>query len=168
MRSQKPLCAGAIPSSQRKTSTNSVTKILHRAIKELDSMLLFVSKKTASERLNLSGSTLKKYRLKGDWIEGIHWGAAEQSMHPLQPGADSRLASQSSESKRPTCGPIETYQKSLLSNQRKTRALIDFMPADSGKSQEQISSFRTASESSIGMRQLLKVVVRSFTKLFTD
>ena len=36
-------------------------------------MLLFVNKRTASERLNLSGSTLKKYRLQGDWIEGIHW-----------------------------------------------------------------------------------------------
>lgn len=36
-------------------------------------MLLFASKRTASERLNLSCSTLKKYRLQGDWIEGIHW-----------------------------------------------------------------------------------------------
>ena len=40
---------------------------------ELGAMLLFVNKRTASERLNLSGSTLKKYRLQGDWIEGIHW-----------------------------------------------------------------------------------------------
>lgn len=36
-------------------------------------MLLFANKRTASERLNLSGSTLKKYRLQGDWIEGVHW-----------------------------------------------------------------------------------------------
>jgi hypothetical protein len=36
-------------------------------------MLLFVSKRKASECLNLSDSTLKKYRLKGDCIEGIHW-----------------------------------------------------------------------------------------------
>ena len=36
-------------------------------------MLLFVSKRQASECLNLSGSTLKKYRLNGDWVEGIHW-----------------------------------------------------------------------------------------------
>ena len=32
-------------------------------------MLLFVSKQKASECLNLSGSTLKKYRLNGEWIE---------------------------------------------------------------------------------------------------
>ncbi|MBW4654468.1 MAG: hypothetical protein KME20_15735 [Kaiparowitsia implicata GSE-PSE-MK54-09C] len=36
-------------------------------------MLLFVNKRTASECLNLSDSTLKKYRLQGEWIEGIHW-----------------------------------------------------------------------------------------------
>lgn len=36
-------------------------------------MFLFVSKRQASECFNLSSSTLKKYRLEGDWIEGIHW-----------------------------------------------------------------------------------------------
>ena len=36
-------------------------------------MLLFVNKRQISECLNLSGATLKKYRLQGDWIEGIHW-----------------------------------------------------------------------------------------------
>ena len=36
-------------------------------------MLLFVSKRKATECLNLSGSTLKKYRLNGEWIEGLHW-----------------------------------------------------------------------------------------------
>ena len=36
-------------------------------------MQLFVNKRQASECLSLSGSTLKKYRLNGEWIEGIHW-----------------------------------------------------------------------------------------------
>ena len=36
-------------------------------------MLAFANKHRASEQLNLSYSTLKKYRLAGDWIEGIHW-----------------------------------------------------------------------------------------------
>ena len=36
-------------------------------------MSQFVNKKNACEQLNLSGSTLKKYRLQGDWVEGIHW-----------------------------------------------------------------------------------------------
>lgn len=37
------------------------------------SKLLFAGKRQASECLNLSGSTLKKYRLNGEWIEGLHW-----------------------------------------------------------------------------------------------
>jgi CHAD domain-containing protein len=36
-------------------------------------MQLFVNKHQASECLSLSSSTLKKYRLNGEWIEGIHW-----------------------------------------------------------------------------------------------
>lgn len=36
-------------------------------------MLSFVSKRQVSQSLDLSGETLKKYRLQGDWIEGIHW-----------------------------------------------------------------------------------------------
>jgi CHAD domain-containing protein len=36
-------------------------------------MLLFISKRQASECLNLSSTTLKKYRLNGEWIEGLHW-----------------------------------------------------------------------------------------------
>jgi CHAD domain-containing protein len=35
--------------------------------------MLFVSKKKAIEALDLSGETLKRYRLHGEWIEGIHW-----------------------------------------------------------------------------------------------
>ena len=36
-------------------------------------MQLFVNKRQASECLSLSSSTLKKYRLNGEWIEGVHW-----------------------------------------------------------------------------------------------
>ncbi len=33
----------------------------------------FCSKRAIREKTGLSDSTLKKYRLSGDWIEGIHW-----------------------------------------------------------------------------------------------
>jgi CHAD domain-containing protein len=36
-------------------------------------MLLFVTKRQASAYLNLSDATLKKYRMQGVWIEGVHW-----------------------------------------------------------------------------------------------
>jgi tRNA(His) 5'-end guanylyltransferase len=36
-------------------------------------MFQFANKQLASERLNLSCSTLKKYRLNGTLIEGTHW-----------------------------------------------------------------------------------------------
>ncbi|AKG21352.1 hypothetical protein [Calothrix sp. 336/3] len=36
-------------------------------------MFNFASKHLASRCLNLSHSTLKKYRLNGTWIEGTHW-----------------------------------------------------------------------------------------------
>jgi tRNA(His) 5'-end guanylyltransferase len=36
-------------------------------------MFQFANKQTAKERLNLSFTTLKKYRLDGTWIEGTHW-----------------------------------------------------------------------------------------------
>lgn len=36
-------------------------------------MFQFVTKQQASSVLNLSFSTLKKYRLDGTWIEGTHW-----------------------------------------------------------------------------------------------
>ena len=83
-------------------------------------MFLFVSKKTASECLNLSESTLKKYRLKGDWIEGIHWvrlnsRCIRYNLVLIQDWLHNRG--------NPTAHlqAIETYQKSLLSNQRKSR-----------------------------------------------
>ncbi|MEO0538613.1 MAG: hypothetical protein AAF215_32720 [Cyanobacteria bacterium P01_A01_bin.123] len=83
-------------------------------------MLLFVSKRQATECLNLSSSTLKKYRLQGDWIEGIHWVRINSRcirynlelirdwLHNRQnPAAHLRA--------------IEAYQASLLSNQRRVR-----------------------------------------------
>ncbi len=36
-------------------------------------MTHFASKQEASQYLNLSGTTLKRYRLQGLLIEGIHW-----------------------------------------------------------------------------------------------
>ncbi|MGG6240950.1 hypothetical protein ACQ4N7_20195 [Nodosilinea sp. AN01ver1] len=83
-------------------------------------MLLFVNKRTASERLDLSGSTLKKYRLQGDWIEGIHWvrinsRCVRYNLELIQDWLHNRG--------NPTAHlqAIETYQKSLLSNQQKSR-----------------------------------------------
>ncbi|PAX56171.1 hypothetical protein [Brunnivagina elsteri] len=36
-------------------------------------MFQLATKQQASEILNMSFSTLKKYRLDGTWIEGTHW-----------------------------------------------------------------------------------------------
>jgi hypothetical protein len=36
-------------------------------------MTQFVSKQELSQHLKLSDTTLKRYRLSGIWIEGVHW-----------------------------------------------------------------------------------------------
>jgi tRNA(His) 5'-end guanylyltransferase len=36
-------------------------------------MSQFVNKQNAAAQLNLSPSTLKRYRMEGTWIEGVHW-----------------------------------------------------------------------------------------------
>jgi hypothetical protein len=36
-------------------------------------MPLFVTKRQLAQYLNLSTDTLKRYRLQGEWLEGIHW-----------------------------------------------------------------------------------------------
>ena len=36
-------------------------------------MIQFANKRLACARLSLSGTTLKRYRTDGVWIEGIHW-----------------------------------------------------------------------------------------------
>lgn len=83
-------------------------------------MFQFVGKTQASERLNLSNATLKKYRLTGIWIEGVHWvrlnsRCIRYNLELLQDWAHNRdnpCAHQRA---------IERYQASLLSNQRKLR-----------------------------------------------
>ena len=81
-------------------------------------MTQFVNKKNACEHLNLSGSTLKKYRLQGDWIEGIHWvrlnsRCVRYNLDLIQDWLQNRA--------NPTAHlrTIELYQKNLLSNQKR-------------------------------------------------
>lgn len=82
-------------------------------------MVQFVDKRKATETLSLSGETLKKYRLQGEWIEGIHWvrinsRCVRYNLELIQdwfhnrhdPAAHMRA--------------IEVYQANLLSNQKKS------------------------------------------------
>lgn len=82
-------------------------------------MVQFVDKRKATETLSLSGETLKKYRLQGEWIEGIHWvrinsRCVRYNLELIQdwfhnrhdPAAHMRA--------------IEVYQSSLISNQKKS------------------------------------------------
>jgi CHAD domain-containing protein len=87
---------------------------------ELGAMLLFVNKRTASERLNLSDSTLKKYRLQGEWIEGIHWvrinsRCVRYNLELIQDWLHNRG------NPNAHLRAIQTYQQGLLSNQRRKR-----------------------------------------------
>lgn len=80
-------------------------------------MLLFVTKRQASECLNLSTATLKKYRTQGLWIEGIHWvrinsRCVRYNLELLKDWVQNRnnpVAHQRA---------IDAYQASLLSNQK--------------------------------------------------
>ncbi|MBN8563458.1 MAG: hypothetical protein J0L70_23250 [Leptolyngbya sp. UWPOB_LEPTO1] len=36
-------------------------------------MAEFVNKQEAATYLRVSSSTLKRYRMEGEWIEGVHW-----------------------------------------------------------------------------------------------
>jgi hypothetical protein len=80
----------------------------------------FSDKWQTAKRLRLSPATLKKYRLKGTWIENVHWvrlnsrcirynlDLIEDWIHNQHnPIAHQRA--------------IELHQASLLSNQRKPR-----------------------------------------------
>ena len=76
--------------------------------------------KHPSECLNLSDSTLKKYRLKGDWIEGIHWvrinsRCVRYNLELIQDWLHNR-GNPSAHLKA-----IQIYQQGLLSNQRRKR-----------------------------------------------
>ena len=83
-------------------------------------MTHFASKQEASQYLNLSGTTLKRYRLQGLLIEGIHWvrinsRCIRYNLDLIQDWLHNRqgpIAHQRA---------IENYQASLLSNQKKPR-----------------------------------------------
>jgi CHAD domain-containing protein len=88
-------------------------------------MLLFASKRTASERLNLSCSTLKKYRLHGDWIEGIHWvrinsRCVRYNLELIEDWLHNRSD--------PTAHlqAIEIYQRGLLSNRPNKKGMRSY------------------------------------------
>lgn len=81
-------------------------------------MVHFVSKQEATQSLKLSGTTLRRYRVQGLLIEGVHWVRVNSRcirynlelikdwLHNRHDPAAHQRA-------------IEIYQASLLSNQRK-------------------------------------------------
>ena len=78
----------------------------------------FVSKQEALQYLNLSSTTLKKYRLQGLLIEGIHWvrinsRCIRYNLELIQDWLHNRHDPAAHQR------AIEIYQASLLSNQRK-------------------------------------------------
>ena len=86
-------------------------------------MIQFADKRLACARLKLSGTTLKRYRTEGVWIEGVHWvrlnsRCIRYNLEMVQDWLQNRhdpVAHQRT---------IEMYQAQLLSNQgtRKYRA----------------------------------------------
>ena len=84
-------------------------------------MLSFANKHRVSEQLNLSYSTLKKYRLAGDWIEGIHWvrinsRCVRYNLELIQDWLHNR------DNPNAHMRAIEVYRQGLLSYPRKQRA----------------------------------------------
>ena len=82
-------------------------------------MVLFVNKQKATEALGLSGETLKRYRLQGEWIEGIHWvrinsRCVRYNLELIQDWFHNR------HDPAAHLRAIEFYQASLLSNQKKS------------------------------------------------
>lgn len=82
-------------------------------------MVQFVDKKNATQSLNLSGETLKRYRLSGEWIEGIHWvrlnsRCVRYNLELIQDWFHNRNDPQAH------WRAIEIYQERLLSNQKKS------------------------------------------------
>ncbi|NJL47286.1 MAG: hypothetical protein HC929_07050 [Leptolyngbyaceae cyanobacterium SM2_5_2] len=81
-------------------------------------MVQFVSKQETTQALKLSGTTLRRYRVQGLLIEGVHWVRVNSRcirynlelikdwLHNRHDPAAHQRA-------------IEIYQASLLSNQRK-------------------------------------------------
>ena len=85
-------------------------------------MLLFVNKRKATECLNLSDSTLKRYRRSGEWIEGLHWvrlnsRCIRYNLELLKDWLHNR------EDPAAHGRAIAAYQQTLLSNQPKRRRL---------------------------------------------
>ncbi|PSF35978.1 hypothetical protein C7H19_14630 [Aphanothece hegewaldii CCALA 016] len=82
-------------------------------------MTHFVDKREVSRYAKLSGTTLKRYRLQGVLIEGIHWvrlnsRCIRYNLDLIQDWLQNRhdpIAHQRA---------IEVYQANLLSNQKKT------------------------------------------------
>jgi tRNA(His) 5'-end guanylyltransferase len=83
-------------------------------------MLLFISKQQASECLNLSSSTLKKYRLNGEWIEGLHWVRINSRCIRYNLELIKDWLHNRSDPMAHQCA-ISIYQQTLLSNQKKPR-----------------------------------------------
>jgi CHAD domain-containing protein len=80
-------------------------------------MLLFATKRQASEYLNLSDATLKKYRMQGVWIEGVHWvrlnsRCVRYNLELLKDWMQNRNNPAAHQR------AIEAYQSNLLSNQK--------------------------------------------------
>lgn len=81
-------------------------------------MVQFVSKQEATQSLKLSGTTLRRYRVQGLLIEGVHWVRVNSrciryNLELIKDWLHNRhdpVAHQRA---------IEIYQASLLSNQRK-------------------------------------------------
>jgi hypothetical protein len=83
-------------------------------------MVQFVGKKQAAESLQMGSTTLKKYRLTGCWIEGIHWvklnsRCVRYNLDLIQDW----LQNQSDPAAHQKA--IERYQANLLSNQPPAR-----------------------------------------------
>jgi CHAD domain-containing protein len=81
-------------------------------------MVQFVSKQEAVHCLKLSDSTLKRYRLQGLLVEGIHWvrvnsRCTRYNLELIQDWLHNRHDPAAHQR------AIEIYQASLLSNQRK-------------------------------------------------
>lgn len=81
-------------------------------------MFEFVGKRQISKSLNLSSDTLRKYRLEGVWLEGIHWirinsRCVRYNAELIQDWAHNR--------QNPTAHrrAVEIYQASLLNNRKK-------------------------------------------------
>jgi CHAD domain-containing protein len=78
----------------------------------------FADKKLACQRLQLSGTTLKRYRTEGLWIEGIHWvrlnsRCIRYNLELLQDWLHNR------HDPRAHQRAIDAYRSHLLSNRRK-------------------------------------------------